>query len=147
MIAQVGSVNDGQAGIFMQINYLAVIAAALSSVVLGGLWYSPLLFGAAWQKAAGVSDEKAKSANLPVAFGGAFVLALVASFVFAMFLGPRPALPFATGAGFAAGLCWVTTSFGINYLFEQRPLSLFAINGGYHTLQFTTIGLILGLWH
>ena len=51
------------------------------------------------------------------------------------------------GAGFAAGLFWVTTSFGINYLFERKPLRLFLINGGYHTLQFTLIGAILGLWH
>lgn len=50
-------------------------------------------------------------------------------------------------AGFSAGLCWVAGSFGINYLFEQRPLSLFLTNGGYHTLQYTLIGLILGLWH
>jgi hypothetical protein len=43
-----------------------------------------------------------------------------------------------------AGLCWVAASFGINYLFERKNLALFAINGGYHTLQFTLIGLILG---
>jgi hypothetical protein len=134
-------------GTSMQINYLAVVAAALASFVLGGLWYSPILFGAAWQRAAGLSDERLKSGSMPVIFGGAFVLALIASFVFAMFLGPKPALPFATGAGFAAGLCWVAASFGINYLFERRPFRLFAINGGYHTLQFTLIGLILGLWH
>ena len=36
---------------------------------------------------------------------------------------------------------------GINYLFEARSLKLFVINGGYHTLQFTLYGLVLGLWH
>ena len=71
----------------------------------------------------------------------------VASFVFAMFLGPAPALGLAVGAGFAAGLGWVATSYGITYLFEHRSLKLFLINGGYHTVQFTLIGLILGLWH
>ena len=44
-----------------------------------------------------------------------------------------------------AGL--VASSFGINYLFERRSLRLFLINGGYHTLQFTLYGLVLGLWH
>jgi len=53
----------------------------------------------------------------------------------------------AVGSGFTVGLCWVATSFGISYLFEQRPLKLFLINGGYFVLQFSTIGLILGLWH
>ena len=54
-----------------------------------------------------------------------------------------------TGAlyGLCAGLCWVAASYGISYLFEMRPLSLWLINGGYHTLQFTLIGLILGAWH
>ncbi|NJO13074.1 MAG: DUF1761 domain-containing protein [Gammaproteobacteria bacterium] len=50
-------------------------------------------------------------------------------------------------AGLSAGLCWVAGSFGINYLFEQRSLRLFLINGGYHTVQYTLIGLVLGLWH
>ena len=51
----------------------------------------------------------------------------------------------ATAAGFSAGLCWVAASYGIAYLFERRPLSLWLINGGYHTLQFTLFGLIVGL--
>lgn len=130
----------------MEINYLAVVAGAAAAFVLGGLWYSPLLFGKVWQREIGLSDEAARSGNMAVIFGGAFVLALVASFVFAMFLGPRPGLAFGLGAGFSAGLCWVATSFGINYLFERKSLRLFAINGGYHTLQFTLIGLILGIW-
>ena len=51
----------------------------------------------------------------------------------------------ALGAGFSAGLCWVAASYGISYLFERRPLALWLINGGYHTIQFTMFGLILGL--
>jgi drug/metabolite transporter (DMT)-like permease len=50
------------------------------------------------------------------------------------------------GAGFSAGLCWVSASFGVNYLFERKSMKLFLINAGYHTLQFTVIGLILALW-
>jgi hypothetical protein len=50
-------------------------------------------------------------------------------------------------AGFAAGLSWVAASFGINYLFERKSLVLFLINGGYDTVQFTVIGLVLALWH
>jgi hypothetical protein len=75
------------------------------------------------------------------------VLSLLAAFVFAMFLGPNPSLTFALGAGASAGLCWVAASLGINYLFEHKSLRLFLINGGYHTLQFTLYGMVLGLWH
>jgi uncharacterized protein DUF1761 len=130
-----------------EINIWAVLAAGLSSMVLGGLWYSPMLFAKAWMRESGVSEEKARSANMAVVMGTAFVLATIGAAVFAMFLGPKPAPAFATAAGLSAGLCWVAGSFGINYLFEHRSLRLFVINGGYHTLQYTLIGLVLGLWH
>jgi Protein of unknown function (DUF1761) len=123
----------------------AVLAAAVSAFILGGLWYSPMLFGGAWQKAAGLTDEQLKSRNSGVVFGGAFLLSLLAAFVFALFLGPHPTLTLGLGAGIAAGLCWVAASFGINYLFERRSLKLFLINGGYHSLQFTLYGLVLAL--
>lgn len=126
-------------------NLLAVLAAAVASFALGGLWYSPLLFGKAWQREVGLSDEQLASGNMALIFGLAFVLCLIAAFVFAMFLGPRPSLALGLGAGFSAGLCWVSVSFGINYLFERKRLKLFLINAGYHTLQFTLIGLILAL--
>jgi hypothetical protein len=125
----------------------AVLAAGVASMVLGGLWYSPVLFGKAWSAASGVTEAQAKSASMAKTMGTAFVLALIGAAVFAMFLGPKPAPMFATAAGLSAGLCWVAGSFGINYLFEQRPLRLFLINGGYHTLQYTVIGAVLGLWH
>ena len=128
-----------------EVNWIAVALCGVSSLVLGGLWYSPALFARSWQTAAGLSDEQARSGNMAVIFGGAFLLSVVAAAVFAMFLGTEMSLGAATAAGFSAGLCWVAASYGINYLFERRPLKLWAINGGYHVLQFTLFGLILGL--
>ena len=127
----------------MEINWLAVVAAAASSFVLGGVWYSAL-FAKQWQTAAGLTDEQIKNSNMGLIFGGSFVLALIASASFAVFLGSE--VDAMTGAlyGLTAGLCWVAASFGMNYLFERKNLPLFLINGGYHTLQFTLIGLILG---
>jgi hypothetical protein len=130
----------------MAINWLAVVAAAASSFLLGGLWYSAL-FSAAWMKAAGLTPEQARAGNPALIFGGSFVLALIASATFALFLGGAVTLTQGALYGFTAGLCWVAGSFGMNYLFERKSLALFAINGGYHTLQFTLIGLILGAWH
>ena len=129
-----------------EVNWLAVLAAAISAFLLGGLWYSPALFGKAWQRGAGLTDEQLKGGNPGKIYGGAFVLSLVAAATFAMFLGKLP-VGTATAYGFCAGLTWVAASFGINYLFERRPFGLFLVNGGYHTLQFTLYGLILGLWH
>lgn len=126
-----------------EINYVAVFAAAIASFALGGLWYSPALFAKVWQREAGVTEEQLQNANMGMIFGLSFLLCLLAAFVFALFLGPHPTLVLGVGAGFAAGLCWVAASFGINYLFERRSLKLFLINGGYHTLQFTLVGLVL----
>ncbi|MCB2084195.1 MAG: DUF1761 domain-containing protein [Sphingomonadaceae bacterium] len=128
----------------MEVNWIAVIAAAVSAFVLGGLWYGPL-FGKKWMALVGLSEEQARSGSPAMIFGGAFVLSLVAAFVFAMFLGPKPGIEFATAAGFAAGLCWVAATFGINYLFARKPLALWLIDGGYATLQFTLYGLLIGL--
>lgn len=130
-----------------EINIWAVLAAGASSMILGGLWYSPVLFGKAWSAASGVTEAQQKSANMGKIMGTAFLLAVIGAAVFAMFLGPKPAVGFATAAGLSAGLCWVAGSFGINYLFEQKSTKLFLINGGYHTLQYTLIGAVLGLWH
>jgi hypothetical protein len=123
------------------------IAAAVSAFVLGGLWYSPALFGNSWMRAAGLRESDLSKGSPATTFGVAFVMALVSSFVFALFLGPAPALGFALGAGASAGLCWVAASFGMNYAFEKKSMKLFLINGAYHTLQFTIYGLILGAWH
>lgn len=127
----------------MEINWLAVFAAAVSSFVLGGVWYSAL-FAKQWQTAAGLSDAAIKNGNMALIFGGSFVLALIASASFAVFLGSEVDAMAGALYGLTAGLCWVAASFGINYLFERKSLALFLINGGYHTLQFTLIGLILG---
>jgi len=129
-----------------EMNYWAIVLAAVSAFVLGGLWYS-VLFRRSWQRAAGLSDEQVQGGNKALIFGGSFVLSLIAAFVFALFLGPNPSLALGLGAGFSAGLCWVAASFGMNYLFERRSARLFLVNGSYHTLQFTLYGLILGLWH
>ena len=128
------------------INYVAVAVSAASGFVLGGTWYSPFLFAPAWMRECGVSEEKLKSGNPAKIFGGAFVLSLVASYAFAMFIGPHPELALAVTYGFVTGLCLVATCFGITYLFERRSLKLWLINGGYYIAYFTLVGLILGLF-
>ena len=129
-----------------EVRLVAVLLAAGAAFLLGGLWYSPVLFGKRWQRETGLTDERLNQRNPAVVFGLSFVLAFVAAWVFAMFLGPEVTPGFGAAAGAGAGLAWVGSSFGINYLFERKSLALFVINAGYHALQFTLTGLILGLW-
>jgi hypothetical protein len=129
-----------------EVNWLAVVAAAASAFLLGGLWYSKAMFLKSWQRGSGLTDDQMQKGHPGKIFGGAFVLSLVSAATFAMFLGKLP-VGEATAYGLCAGLCWVAASFGINYLFERKSFTLFLVNGGYHTVQFTLYGLILGLWH
>jgi Protein of unknown function (DUF1761) len=128
-----------------EVNYLAILVAGVASFLLGGIWYSPFLFGKVWQREAGLTDAQMKSGSMAKIFGFALILSLLAAWMFATFLGPRPKLADGLIYGFSAGLFWVTASFGINYLFERKSLRLFLINGGYHTLQFTIIGGAISL--
>jgi len=128
----------------MWINWLAVVVAALSSFLLGGIWYGPL-FKRAWCHEAGV-DPCSAPAHPARVFGSAFVASLIAASAFAWFIGPAPGLRMALIDGVVAGFALVAMSFAINYGFAQRRLKLWLIDGGYHTLQFALYGLVLGLW-
>lgn len=66
----------------MDINFLAVFVAALVPLVMGFIWYNPKVLGNAWMKAAGLTEDKMKGANMPVIFVVSFVL----SFFLAFFL-------------------------------------------------------------
>ena len=129
----------------LSIDLAAVVVAAVSTFAVGGLWYSPMLFGARWMELAGLSED-AVAQNVGRVFGGAFVLQLAMTLNLAAFLGPDPSLGFAVAASFAAGFGWVALGMGVTYLFERRPLALWVINGGYHMVAFTLMGVILGAW-
>lgn len=125
-------------------NIWAVLLAAVSSFLLGGLWYSPVLFGRAWNRANGGAPKQGHPAKV---FGVSFAFSLLAAVCFAWWVGPAPPLEASLKAGVLAGFGFVAASFGINYQFAQRPLLLWLIDGGYHTGQFALFGVILGLWH
>lgn len=68
----------------MDINFLAVLVAALVPMVMGFIWYNPKVLGNAWMQAAGLDEEKLKGANMAVIFGLSFVF----SFLLAFFIQP-----------------------------------------------------------
>lgn len=123
------------------INPWAVVIAAVSTFLIGGLWYS-LIFVKTWQKASGVTDEQLRTGAGRV-FIGSFLLSLVMALSLAAFIGAS-GLAFGIFAGAAAGITWVAAAFGINYLFERRSFALFAVNAGYNVVTFTVMGTILG---
>jgi hypothetical protein len=128
-----------------QVNFMAVLVAALSSFLLGGLWYSKALFGEAWNRAAN-ANPKHQQGHPARVFGVSFLFALVAAFVYAWLVPPAVDAGHAAVQGLLVGAGMVAASFGINYQFANRGAALWLIDGGYHTLQFLIFGLIIGLW-
>ncbi len=128
------------------VNWLGSVVGGLVAFIVGGLWYSPAVLGTAWLTGIGKSPEElTRDARPGLTYGLSLVASILSAVVFSMFLGPTPALAFAVGAGVSTGLIWVGGSFAMSYLFERRPVSLWLINTGYHTIQFAVIGAALAL--
>lgn len=126
------------------INIWAVLLAAVTTFLLGGLWYSPAVLGKLWQREPGLPPQDGHPARV---FAVSFLFSLIAATAFAIWLGPEPPLGQAMLHGIIVGGCFVMTSFGINYQFANRSTLMWLIDGGYHTMQFSVFGLVLGLWH
>jgi len=131
----------------LYINHIAVFVSAVMSLVIGGLWFSPILFQKVWQREAGISDEQMAKLNPLKTFGLTLLLAWIASYNLAGFLSaPGTTWKFGLAAGSAVGIGWVATQFIVISLFEQRSWKYMAINCGYVTVYFALIGFILGIW-
>jgi hypothetical protein len=130
----------------MYINHFAVFAAAISMFVLGGLWYGPL-FGKQWMQANNFNEEDIKNANPAKQFGLSLLFAIIIAYNLAAFLGnPETDMAWGATAGFLAGFGWVMLGVAVISLFEQRSWKYILINGGYMTVAFTLMGLIIGAW-
>lgn len=128
-----------------QINFLAVGVAALSSFLIGGLWYSPILFANAWMRESGLTEEQLRE-KVGRTFAIAFVLSLVIAFNLAAFLGPEATWSWGMTAGVLAAV-WVAASLAVTFAFERRSAMLTLIDAGYHLVAYAVMGVILGAWH
>lgn len=129
------------------INHLAVITCAAANLLLGALWYSPLLFHNAWAAENKLSEEDLKNVNPAKVYGLTLFISVIISYNLAFFLGDDKAdMAWGTTAGFLTGFGFSALIFTVIALFEQRSWKYIFINGGYITVYFTLIGFILGAW-
>lgn len=139
--------------IAVHINHLAVIISAVVYFIIGGLWFSPMLFSKPWQELIGLTDEKKvenlKKGGMAFLLGMSFVGGLVASYAMACIIGAFQVTTLMYGVltGFLVGFSFVFTSTGTSYLFEGRPFKLTLIDSGYPVVALTVAGAILGVWH
>jgi hypothetical protein len=132
-----------EAGVMGTVNWLAVLVATLAAFAIGFLWYGPVL-GRLWLRASGMTPEQTQQGNMPLVFGLAFLLQLVATTMLATYIGPGATVLFGLLFAAAVALFLVAPAIGIIYLFEQRPLAHWLVNAGYHVVTFATVGAILG---
>ncbi len=132
---------------FAKVNIWSVILAGFSYLLIGALWYSPLLFGKQWIKLNGFTDEDFKS-NKPMWMITllSFLSAAVASFVISMILGPNPNASFGAIIGASIAIFWVTMSKLTSVLFENQPFNLFLLHAGFDLVSFMVMGAIVGYW-
>jgi hypothetical protein len=135
----------------MKINYAAVAASALLYWLLGGLWYSPLLFGGKFIELMRWSPEQlarieAEGAGAQLAL--AFVGSLVAAYVLAHVVRYMNAETAGGGArtGLWLWLGFIVTSNLNTVFFEFRPVGLYLINVTYHLVAFLAMGALLAVW-
>lgn len=131
-----------------QINFLAVLVAALSSFIIGWLWYGPL-FGRKWLGYMGYTEEDLKKGSMPMPaiMGVNYAATVLAAFAIAMFLGPESDASFGMFAGLMIAVFWIGTSRLNDVLYEDKPWGLFFINVGYYVVVYVLMGGILGAWH
>jgi len=128
------------------LNWLAIFIAALSSFLVGGLWYSKALFANAWMIDSKLTLEEIRSSSMPKTFGFTALFSLIMAFNLAMFLAdPKTNVIWGAEAGFLAGI-WTFCAIAIHSLFELKSWRHIFINGGYSTISLTLMGAIIGLW-
>jgi uncharacterized SAM-binding protein YcdF (DUF218 family) len=138
---------------FMGVNLWSVLVAAIATMVLGFLWYSPMLFARPWMVLMGYDpDDKAKLAEMQHGagklYGISFVASLVSAFMLAKIIeiATVNAIPYGLKIGFAVWLGFVTTVQLTGTLFGKQPTKLYLINTGYQLVCYLAMGAILAVW-
>lgn len=132
----------------MRHNHVAVIVSVLVAMLLGFVWYSPILFGELWRVSLGMTQEQVYQAGLME-----FVIAIVSSFVAAYFMSwliQRLAIRRNGWHGAALGVAvWLglaVPTIATHYAFDQLQLTTFLVDAGDSLISLAVIGLMLAVW-
>jgi len=138
---------------FHHLNWLAILVAAVSTMVLGFIWYSPLLFAKPWMREMGVDpNDKAKIQEMQksagAAYAGSFVASVISAFTLALFVHWFRAESLHAGlvTGFHVWLGFVATVQFTSALFTKQSMKLLAINTFYQLACYLAMGAILTAW-
>lgn len=127
------------------LNWLAIMVSTAAAFMLGGMWYGPL-FGKAWMKAVGKTQEELGGSPAPfiVSFFTSFATALLLALIMNT-MGADSVLE-GLRLGLYVGLCFIAAGMASDYAFCGWGVNLFVIQAGYRVAYSVIIGGILGVW-
>ena len=130
-----------------EVNWLAVLAAAIVRFAIGGLWFAPFAFGPAWGRLVGI-DPVAARARMTRAMIVDFIAGFVLAWVLANLLQFLGVNRFVSGAriSFFLWLGFIAMPFLSMTMYEGRPMKLFAIGGGFWLVAMVAMGGLIGTW-
>lgn len=155
----------------MEINWISIFLAAISTLLVGFVWYHPKVFGNSWMKETGLTKEKLNTGNMTMTFAVsvlyAFFISIILQFLvihqwgvystvggdtnnesYKLFMTSDNQNAFRTfkhGAfhGFLSGLLLILPTIGVNSLFEKRSFKYVLIAGGYWVVSLMLMGGII----
>jgi hypothetical protein len=129
------------------INWVAVAIATIANLLIGALWYSPILFGKEWQQLIGKSTEDLKK-NATVGYTGAVILGFITAVVLAMLIKMLDLATSMEGATLGAiiWLGFVATCTGAGMLFQGTRKKLWLIDNGSQLVILAVMGAIIAGW-
>lgn len=135
----------------VDVNYAAVLVASVASMVIGGLWYSPLLFGKAWTKLSGMTEKQlaeAKKKGMAKSYIAAYVGSALMAYILAHFAKYAGAATPIEGAmaGFWAWLGFVAPVLSGAVLWEGKPVKLYILNIAHYLVALLVMGAIVAAW-
>jgi hypothetical protein len=137
---------------FTTTNYLAIVVAALSGFVIGGIWYGPL-FGKKWLAATGLTEEEVKNTNFAKVYGITFLMSLITAYVLAHAI-KAFAIAVPEVSGFMAGVqggfwTWLGYMFTVKVtdgLFSKTSFKVVWIDSGYRLVWTVVMAVIIAVW-
>ena len=130
------------------VNYVAVLVAAIAAMIIGAVYYLPAVAGKAWMNAIGKTEAEVRAAMTPRVLIAGFVLAILEMSVLAAIEGWAGAVGVADGV-MVALIVWLGLTLpaaSMNVLFEGRPIALHWVYGVNSLIIFAVAGAVIGWW-
>ena len=132
------------------VNFFAVIGAAIASFAVGALWHSPMLFGKQWMALAGFTPESMRLMPMgpKKAMTLGFLSTLIMSYVIAYFVVALIVItiPEALALGFWVWLGFIATTLVNPVLWQGESAKLYAFDITYQLVGVWVMAIILTLW-